>query len=288
MAKFKNKSHFNKKSPSKSSSSSKVNNLISKLSQYFSFLKWFDPFTYVDMFVMPQVKKINNSEVLEFIVNVLFALIFAWAIYTILGILFNNSTPLVIVYSASMENTFFRGDVMGLTKAVDADNFGEVVFLNRNIKSVPTIEFVSPIYSETKLSGFLFKNSISSTNEVSLTKSGSVIVYPAFNPSSSDNGKPIIHRAVVKLVALDGNFVLTKGDNSITNSTFDQDCGVINQNFSFSEKPCITLYATPVSEVAGKAFFRIPLVGCVKLWLIDDFLSVITTGKLPRDFKGIC
>jgi hypothetical protein len=108
-------------------------------------------------------------------------------------------------------------------------------------------------------------------------------VYSAF-PS----GLPIIHRAIVKIVANDGNFILTKGDNSLTNPTFDQDCGNVNDAFEKSDKPCITFYPIQVSELHGRTFFAIPKVGCVKLWLVDDLMSLISIGSLPHDFKGIC
>ena len=261
----------------------KVSFLVSKLSEKLSFLKWLDPFTYVDIFIMPQVKKVTTNEYVEMLVNIFFALIFAFAIYSLLGIIFNTATPLVIVYSASMENTFFRGDVMALTKANTSDNYGEEVFLNSSIKGVAVLEYATPIYSEGKLTSITFKDSNNLVKEVPLTQKGNVIVYSAF-PS----GLPIIHRGIVKINATDGVFVLTKGDNMATNSTFDQDCGKITPEFNIPEKPCISFYANKVDDLVGKTFFMIPKVGCVKLWLLDDLFSLILKGTLPTDFKGIC
>lgn len=258
--------------------------ILSGVRSRFAFLKWIDPFTYVDLFVIPQVKKVSDSELLEFVVNVVFAFIFAAAIYAILGALLQTSTPLVIVYSASMEQTFFRGDVMTLAKVNPTDNFGEVVSLDRNIRNTAVADFASVQYNGNQLSSITFFNSDSTiAKEVPLKTEGSVVVYTAY-PS----GLPIIHRAIILIHALDGDFILTKGDNMQTNKTFDEDCGKITTGSVFSQKSCITLYPVPVDELAGKTVFMIPKVGCVKLWLVDDFSSIISRGHLPSDFKGIC
>jgi signal peptidase I len=267
------------------------------LKKRFSFLRWLDPFTYVDLFFMPHVKRVTKNEYVETFVNIVFALLFAWIVYSLLGFLFQTSMPLVIVYSASMEPSFFRGDVMALFKPSQNDFFGQVVFLDENISNVPVNKFVSSEYdSENRLVSFSVGG-----QKIAYEKNASVIVYPAYNPTSLNDGKPIIHRTIVKLVAKDGNFVLTKGDNdrekifvkelnasAYSNPFFDQDCGDISFGLEKPSKPCISLYAVPFSSIQGRSFFRIPLVGCFKLWLVDDLFSLALTGKLPSDFKGIC
>jgi len=267
---------------------------MSSIKQKLSFLSVLDPFTYVDLWVMPVVKKAtNNSELAEFIVNIVFAFLFAFVAYSILGFVFGSASPLVIVYSASMESTFFRGDVMALGKINNVDNLGPEIVLDNSIsvRGVPTINYATPVYYgsfPSKLEKIVFPCDNNCTKEVSLNQEGSVIVYPAYNPNSSTHGIPIIHRAIAKLVSKDGNFILTKGDNSLTNPTFDQDCGSIKSGFDISQKGCISFYAIPIEQIQGKAFFRIPLVGCVKLWLVDDLSSLLFKGKLPVDFRGIC
>jgi len=272
MVKFINPNKKKVKSPSKSSGGYR------KFKDSFAFLKWVDPFTYVDLFVMPKVKKVTNSEVVEFLVNAVFAFIFAAVIYTVLGLLFGTSSPLVIVYSASMEPTFFRGDVMALSKANVTDGFGVEVTIPRAINGIGVYDYLTPSYSSGQLSSIYF-------NDVGVSvvpdTSGGVVVY-----NSNVFNKQIIHRAIVKIHASDGDYLLTKGDNAITNGTFDQDCGVVSNGGI--QKSCITLYAVPLNEVVGKTFFTIPKVGCVKLWLLDDLVSLLVTGNLPRDFKGIC
>ena len=270
---------------------------VSFLKEKLSFLKWIDPFTYVDLFVMPQVKKITDSSTVEFLVNVFFALFFAWFIYTALGILFGSATPLVIVYSASMEDTFFRGDVMALGKVNENDYFGPEIIVDENVSRKPVSEFLSQNYdSEGRLVSFVYEG-----KEIPYLKNGSIVVYSAYNPRASFHGAPIIHRSILKIVANDGNFILTKGDNDqkkvfsdsanswgYSNPTFDEDCGNVSNEFEISSKECITLYPIPVNQLQGKTFFMIPKVGCAKLWLVDDLFSLITQGKLPRDFRGIC
>ncbi len=271
-----------------------LENAFSSLKKRLGFLSFLDPFTYVDLWVMPLVKKVsNNSEIAEFLVNVLFAFLFAFLAYLILGFLFGSSSPLVIVYSASMEPTFFRGDVMALSGINQSDNFGPEVILpsSINVNGVATINYATPIYSNPsllKLEKIVFACDGNCIKEVIPNHDGIVIVYPAVNPNSVTNGIPIIHRSIAKLVTKDGNFILTKGDNSLTNPTFDEDCGIIKPEFNISQKGCISFYAIPVSSLEGKAFFKIPFVGCIKLWLVDDLSSLIFKGKLPADFRGIC
>ena len=171
---------------------------------------------------------------------------------------------------------------MGLTSVTLAMNFGDEITLNENIKNVPVEKYLTAEYfdgANKPVSKLIFNDG----QEVIPTTEGSVVVY-----NSYPKGLPIIHRSIVKINALDGTFILTKGDNKITNNTFDQDCGNVDPLRLKSDKPCITFYAVPIQEVQGVAFFRVPVVGCVKLWLVDDLVSLLTTGKLPRDFKGIC
>jgi signal peptidase I len=258
-----------------------------KTPSFFKKLKWLDPFTYVDLFVMPKIKSRTESKSVEAIINVVFAALFAGVLYFVLGIIFGTASPLVIVYSESMEPVFFRGDVMGLTSANANTFFGEEVILNQKISGVPVENYVIPTYNE---SGSLISLKIGEKN-IEYKKDGSTIVYPTVMPGiPSYNGKPIIHRSIVKIIAEDGIFVLTKGDNELTNVTFDQDCGKVDILRGLPEqgKMCITLYAIPIESIQGVAFFQIPKIGCVKLWLFDDLFSLIFFNKLPADFKGIC
>ncbi|MBT4596721.1 MAG: hypothetical protein HOC95_01970, partial [Candidatus Diapherotrites archaeon] len=65
--------------PSKKKSDSK------SVKEKLAFLSWLDPFTYVDNYVMPHVKKKTDSKIVEGIINIFFAAIFAFIVYTLLG-----------------------------------------------------------------------------------------------------------------------------------------------------------------------------------------------------------
>lgn len=259
-----------------------------------AFLSFLDPFTYVDLWVMPIVNRYTNrSSTAEFIVNVIFAFLFAVIAYFLLSLLFGSASPLVIVYSASMEPSFFRGDVMALGRISESDYFGPEIIIpdSISVSKTPTINYATPVYSDSltlQLDKIIFACDGNCTKIISPDKNGVVIVYPSFNPNSSTHNIPIIHRSIAKIISKDGNFILTKGDNALTNPTFDEDCGKINTELNLSEKSCISLYAVPINSLQGKAFFRIPFVGCFKLWLVDDLSYLISKGKLPPDFRGIC
>ncbi|MBU1120627.1 hypothetical protein KJ660_02000, partial [Candidatus Micrarchaeota archaeon] len=139
------------------------------------------------------------------------------------------------------------------------------------------IEFGKLQYTGKRISSIEFENN----ETIEITTEGDVIVY-----HSKLKNEPVIHRAVAKLKVIDGTYFLTKGD-SILNTTIDQDCGRIIPP-GVPEKDCITLYPIPYEEIQGKSVLRIPLIGCVKLWLFDDLTSLVVNGRLPKDFRGIC
>jgi signal peptidase I len=256
----------------------KTKNVFSFIFKKLSFLKWIDPFTYVDIFVIPRVEKFGPTVVS--IVNVLFALFFALAIYVILGLLLNTQNPVMIVYSGSMIPTLNRGDVVFLSggeiNAPIVKLNSEVLSIS-SISSIPTKMYSSriPVSPSQELFALKFGETI-----LPYTKTGDIVVY-----ASSIAGKDIIHRAIVLIEAPDGKFIFTKGDNSNTNATFDQDCFDMEYGRRIN---CFYESALPVSEVKGKVVFVVPLVGCVKIWLMDNLPSILATGKLPRDFAGVC
>src|SRR3989344_1625461 len=82
-------------------------------------LKWLDPFTYVDLYLMPMVNP-KGDKLVENIVYVVSALVFAFVIYNfVLAGILGTASPLVIVYSGSMEPVLYRGDVVVLTGSKD-------------------------------------------------------------------------------------------------------------------------------------------------------------------------
>ncbi len=251
-------------------------------------LKWIDPFAYVDLFLMPRINPSNN-EWLGTIVYLVFAFVFAWLIYNALGFAFGTSSPMVIVVSGSMEPLYHRGDVIVLFGANVQNVQAQEADLNLpSLKNIPFSKFAvtEPKDStmENQIKSIKFNNGI----EIPVRKTGSIIVY-----FSELTQQPIIHRAVAKIRAQDGYYVLTKGD-SANNPTIDQDCGKVfyagkEKLIPYgTEKPCITLYPVPIKNLQGISVLQIPAIGCAKLWLFDDLLSLLANGKLPADFKGIC
>ena len=240
-------------------------------------LEWLDPFTYVDRFLMPRLNP-NNNEALSWIVYIASAFVFAWLFYTVLGLVLGTGSPMVIVLSGSMEPLYHRGDVIVMQNANAENLLAPIVELdNESLVESPLDSFANAIYSEQN--GVIQSLEFSGGQQLPITQQGDIVVY-----WSDLQQKPIIHRAVAKLHAQDGWYVLTKGDSE-QNSSIDQDCGRII--LGHPDKECITLYPIPVEKLEGKSSFSIPLVGCLKLWPLDNLISLITTNKLPEHFSLI-
>ena len=243
-----------------------------KIKQKFSFLKWLDPFHYVDRFLMPRVNP-NDNEMISWIVYIVRAFVFAYLIYFFMGVILNTETPMVIVVSGSMEPVYYRGDVIVLVGINSKNLNAPELNLNRStLKSTPLDEFAYANYVEDKIS---FENGA----EFPFSGNSDIVVY-----FSDLKEQQIIHRVIAKINVSDGSYVITKGDN---NPIIDQECGTLLPGH-FPSSNCISPYPIPVSELYGKAVLRIPAIGCIKLWLFDDLSSILTAGKLPTDFKGVC
>ncbi|MFH0714961.1 MAG: hypothetical protein V1847_04510 [Candidatus Diapherotrites archaeon] len=262
-----------------------------KKKSIFEPLKWFDPFTYLDMVlekVWPRNKKSKWQEAGYDLIYLVFAFLVAFVLYTILSLAWQTSSPMVIVVSGSMEPVLYRGDVVFLHGIQTSEVSAPEVDVNAPLTNAVISNFLTPHYADNQIESISFENNQS----VPIQTTGDIIVY-----NSPLLGEQIIHRAIAKLNATDGTFLLTKGD-SVYNTTFDQDCGSVQvlplangQVKILTEKACITPFAVSQEQLQGKvqfAPFKIPLVGCVKLWLVDDLVSLIRTHKLPANFQGIC
>ncbi|MFH1240319.1 MAG: hypothetical protein V1672_03815 [Candidatus Diapherotrites archaeon] len=230
------------------------------------FLKYLDPFHYVDLFLMPVLNP-DENELISWVVYIVSAFVFALAIYSILGFVLGTSSPMVIVVSGSMEPVYYRGDVIVLQGTTPATLVApEVDIDTRTLQNTYLNDVANTDYVSKKI---IFKNG----TEIPFNTTNDIVVY-----FSNLRQQPIIHRVMAKLNAGDGTYVVTKGDN---NNVIDQECTI-------SSKQCISLFPVPVSELDGKALLKIPFVGCVKLWLFDNLGSVIITGNLPENYRGIC
>ncbi len=222
-------------------------------------LKWLDPFTYVDLYLMP-IANPNNDKLLGNIVYIITAFIFAFILYTGLGLLLSTSSPIVIVLSGSMEPSMYRGDVVFLTGTSAEGVAAQELELNTPLQGVP-FPMVGSVDDRNS------KVTLINGETATINREGNPIVY-----RSTLMGEQIIHRAVLKIKASDGTYILTKGD---ANPSIDQDCGALLENRF--EKPCIEPFLIPSSQIDGKVIFKIPLLGYIKLLLVDD-ISVLLFG----------
>lgn len=237
-------------------------------------LKWLDPFTYVDVFVLPKVNP-YNKEWLNWVVYIVFAFLFAFIAYSLLGFLLGTPSPLVIVVSGSMEPTLYRGDVAVLQGVsgeglnVPLIEWGAQDISNASLADLAALSMEGG--GETKIA---FKNGQSIL--VPRIGTGDIVVY--FAPHK---GIEIIHRAVAKVHANGKYYVLTKGDN---NWALDQDCGVVSSGLPtiqgspfFTQKPCASPHLVGLDQVKGRVVLRVPWIGNIKLLLLDDVPSLIVS-----------
>ena len=212
-------------------------------------LEKLDPFYWFDRFWFRFVGEPSSTgeKIVYHAAEVFYAVIVAYAIYFVLGVILHTPKPAVIVASKSMEPTLWIGDIV-------------LVYGAQSIHA-PTVEVNVPLYgrplSDTPIrlvhEGYAIKGFEVDGTFIPIERNGDIIVY--YNDIYHVD---IVHRAVLKIIAPDGVFFLTKGDNQQTNPTIDQDC-------EFG--PCIYLYPVPADQVYGRVFFRIPRIGIIKLWL---------------------
>jgi len=252
---------------------------LPSLKETFSFLKWIDPFTYSDLLL----EKINpgKNEAVNWAVYFVTAFVSALLLYAVLGLIFQSPSPMVIVVSESMDPAFHRGDVMVLSGWLISDLKAETVELPMQIDGLNLGEYATTICSvegqeffiecrslaEEMSDGIFAREQVEAKaiyfplidKEIPVTKDGDVVVY-----FSKSHGIPVIHRAVAKIQAEDGLFILTKGDSKM-NSFVDQDTSLAPS-------------AARVDELHGKAIFMIPWIGYVKLILLDDIPCYLASG----------
>lgn len=245
-------------------------------------LRFLDPFTYSDWLL----KRLGVSEngPIRFVAEVVTAFLSAWVLYFVIGLLLGTAMPLVVVVSGSMEPVLYRGDVVilagGNADSIRAQEISVgVPWKNRAFADVGEVRRYIDDNGEVSLLGVRIAGT-----DYRFDTSGDTVVY--FSSFSRD---PIIHRAALKVRAPDGVFLLTKGD---ANPTFDQDCGQIV--LFRPQLACITAYPVSTEDVAGKLIVRIPLIGYVKLLVLDDVVELVkgcpasaVTGEYCAYLKGL-
>ncbi len=287
-------------------------------------LKWVDPFTYVDLFILPKLHALNKN--LQLTVFVASYLILLFLVFLVLGVtpFFLIALSAFYVYLFFFEKEeFLDWGIYLLSAFIFAAAIYSLLGLALGTAS-PMVIVVSgsmePLYHRGDvilMQGVSFEQFAG--QEISLNQPLSSTPFASFaktipeSPSFSNPltaiqfndwqqlsidkegsivvyfseriQEPIIHRIAAKIKAPDGDYLLTKGD-SPNNYTIDQDCGAIS--YGVPEKNCITLYPVKEEQLQGRALLNVPVVGCVKLWLFDNLQSLVTKGSLPQEFSGIC
>lgn len=191
------------------------------------------------------------SNILLIIVLFLFV---KFILYPFIGFLFATKYPIVSVVSGSMEHKasydkfsdsyVICGKYFNEPFDADFDTFWKYCgywYENKNI-------------SKEEFYNFPFKNGFDKGDIMFLTgrgdiKIGDVIVF------MSESNVPIIHRVVNITKTSYGTFYTTKGDHNPDSI----------KSFSLNE------VNIPKSRVIGKAWFRIPKIGYVKIWFSELF-----------------
>jgi signal peptidase I len=235
----------------------------------FDFLKWFDPFTYVDLLLEKTIGKQEGiwKNIVYWGCYILTAFICAALLYKIFGLIFGVAEPMSIVVSSSMVPNLHIGDVIIFTKPNNL-KVPEIT-LDKNIRYKDLKEFMDLNYSINEY-GLEEIESITINGKTfylkdAITNKNSVVVY-----KSNINGKDIIHRAILKINAKDGTYIITKGDNHKTNLYIDQDCDIIREGGEIiAQKNCLNLYPIRIEDIQRKKIGKIPYIGYIKLVLFQ-------------------
>jgi len=266
-------------------------------------LKWLDPFTYVDMFVVDKVK--DQSKTVQ-----LGVFIFCMALVSVLFYIFalkdtsNIFFPILIfVVLTALIYIFLKEEAVDWSiYLASAFIFALIVFSAAGLilgTDSPMMIVVSGSMEPTYYRGdVVFLQGVPpeqlNGNEVLLDRSVKGVRLNQLATVEKQNGEatainfndgpsiqidetgdivvyqsayingPVIHRIVGKAIARDGTFLITKGDN---NNAIDQETQI---------SPSLV----DATAINGRSIFQIPIVGYVKLILFDDIM-VLFFGCQP-------
>lgn len=206
----------------------------------------------------------HSDSPLSWVVNILLAyLIIRYMFYPGLGLLFGTSFPVVAVVSGSMEHGYapmenqfgqqviqdgmigyqLCGEIVyhepkrfNMRKFVDSDTYWETCgswYEERNITQEAFEQFIFPRGFNKGDIIFIYGE------DPKNIKTGDVIVFV-----TPIRAEPIIHRVIYT-----GDRITTKGDHNADIGPVDRDI--------------------PPEAVVGKATFRLPWLGWVKIWFIE-------------------
>ena len=191
----------------------------------------------------------EDDSILSWLVNIVLAFILIkYLVFPGLGLLLGTSHPVVAVVSGSMEHDgdfgswWQSGAVCGTSICTQQEWY--------NIRGITEEEFKR----------FIFRNGFNTGDIIVLTgadmqeiDTGEVIVF------QDDKPYPIIHRVVAKKLEEGEVYLQTKGDHN-------PDSGPNDLNIT-------------EEQVIGKALFRIPYLGWIKI-VFFEFLEIIGITRL--------
>jgi signal peptidase I len=195
----------------------------------------------------------EDNSIWSWIVNIVLAfLLIKFVVYPGLGFLLGTSYPIVAVVSSSMEhNADFDSWWLASEKSYSNFNITKQDFL-----------------------GFSLRNGFNRGDIIVLRRAepenlkiGEIIVFESKRP------EPVIHRIVKKLEKDNKVYFQTKGDNYKTNQNPLVEYVDINNNRVSRNSPGAIKIVdeTEISEdeLIGMAWFKIPLLGYIKIWFTE-------------------
>jgi signal peptidase I len=302
--------------------------MMEKISEFRKKLKWLDPFTYVDLFILPKVHALSKN--MQNIVFVATFLLLVLLVSTIIGVvpfflalitlfyawLFffekNEAVDWGIYLLSAFVFAWAIYSVFGLALGTQSPfvivmsasmeplyHRGDVIILQgASFDSItaPETTLQQPL-SQTPFDSFAKPNSSNGSN-------GRLIESIEFNTGETiqitQNGSIIVYNSQ-NINSASGPIIhrvvskISASDGKFFLTKGDSiNNNTIDQDcgriiYGVPENEgCIMLYPVKESEIDGKALFQIPAIGCVKLWLFDNLASLISTRELPGHFSGIC
>ena len=202
----------------------------------------------------------EDDSLLSWLVNIVLAFVLIkFIVYPGLGFLLGTTHPVVAVVSGSMEHSLTAGRVCGEYPSQYIGNLDGWWGLCGDFYDPFSISKEDFIY-------YPFKNGFNKGDIIVLTgaepediNKGDVIVFMGRKPD------PIIHRVIKKWQEDDGYHFTTKGDHNP---------GLVTDDVNI-----------PENAVIGRALFRIPWLGYIKIWFVD-ILNFVGLPQLVRVFSA--
>jgi len=177
----------------------------------------------------------EDNSVWSWLVNIVLAfVIIKFMVYPGLGLLLGTTHPIVAVVSGSMEHP-----------EPSFDDWWSRECLDSNQKEI----YAKYGIDKTMFEGFSYEGGLNKGDIVILRSAKSANIGDIIVFSTSTRVEPIIHRAVQVTKGSSKNSFKTKGDNNCGSADFEQ---------SISE-----------DELIGRALFRIPLLGWIKIGFVE-------------------